>query len=521
MNAALASSSSGIFSCLVKPKLALAQAAAASDPAARKPLLAGAPVAVKCNFAMQGAPVSAASSMLANWTAPYDSTVVSRLREAGGTLIGLTNADEFAMGSASTFSVHGPVPNPVSPPQGPVMTAGGSSGGSAAAVAAGIVHAAIGSDTGGSVRQPAAFTGTVGLKPTYGRIPRWGLIAFASSLDTPGIFARTVGDAALVLDTLAGADGKDDTAVPAPRRPVSLAALQAMDACDGTGYIVPPWKWEDSGLYTGGCAAWHPTLGSKRAVTPGLRVGVPEQAWLAELPEPVVAAWEASLHALQDAGATIERVSLPSMRAALPVYSVLTTAEAASNLARYDGVRYGAGAEREATQQLTGDAGSALAAAITAVRSKHFGPEVQRRILLGNFVLSGAARSAWYNAALTVRARMSADIHAVFASGVHMLCMPTAPGQAWPLADTAGMSPLALYMNDLLTIPANLAGLPALAVPVGTSPTPVAHPTQGTVMWDAPQSVQLMGRAGGEAPLCWAAAAMAARLASPNLPESS
>jgi aspartyl-tRNA(Asn)/glutamyl-tRNA(Gln) amidotransferase subunit A len=428
---------------------ALASAAAvdAAVAAHRDPgPLAGVPVAVKDVLCTRGLATTAGSRFLEGWVPPYDAAAVARLRAAGAVVLGKTNCDEFAMGSSTEHSAYGPTRNP----HDPTRTPGGSSGGSAAAVAAGLTPLALGSDTGGSIRQPAALTGTVGLKPTYGRVSRFGLIAFGSSLDQVGPHARTVADAALALDVLAGADPRDPTSVAAPV-PAHGAALHLGVA--------------------------------------GLRLGVP-RAWLAEGCDPAVrAAVEAALAALRDGGATLVDVDLPHAAHAVATYYVVAPAEAASNLARFDGLRYG----RRAA------AGGDLAATIAGSRREGFGPEVRRRILLGTFALSAGYAARYYQHAQRVRALVARDFAAAFAR-CDAIVGPTTPTPAFRLGEKLG-DPLAMYLCDVYTVGANLAGLPGLSVPCGFSSPAADAPA-------LPIGLQILGPAWSEPLLCRIGAAV-------------
>ena len=376
--------------------------------------LAGVPVAVKDNLATtDGLPTTCASKMLEAYRSPYEATAVRRLRGQGAIVVGKTNMDEFSMGSSSEHSAFGPVRNPMDPTRVP----GGSSGGSAAAVAAGLVPGALGSDTGGSVRQPASFCGVVGVKPTYGLVSRYGLVAFASSLDQVGTLGRTVRDAAALLGVIAGHDPLDSTSVD---RPVP----DLVAACD-----------EDA---------------------EGLQVGVPREYFGEALSEGVRARCEAALDALEERGARVSEVSLPNTAYALPAYCVLAMAEAASNLARFDGVRYGARAEhcRHLTDMLE------------KTRTAGFGDEVKRRVLLGTFVLRAGYYEQYYRRAQRVRRLVSADFRRAFETGVDVLFTPTSPTVAFPLGERIA-DPLLMYRADAFTVTANLAGLPAISVPIG------------------------------------------------------
>ena len=374
--------------------------------------LAGLPVALKDNIATRGHATTAGSRILEGFIPPYDAHVVERLDEAGAVLIGKTTLDEFAMGSSTEHSAFGPARNPWSLDHTP----GGSSGGSAAAVAAGFVPLALGSDTGGSIRQPAALCGVTGLKPTYGRVSRHGLFAFASSLDQIGPFARRVRDAAAVAAVISGPDPRDSTSAP-----------------------VPP-------------IAWTPETPMPR----GVRIGVPRAELRAGVDDDVAAAFEAALEVLRAAGAAISDVALPSSDAAIAAYYLIATAEASSNLARYDGVRYGA--RVEATE---------LDAMYTRTRTAGFGEEVTRRILLGTYALSAGYYEAYYLKALKVREVIRRAFARAFAS-VDLIAIPTSPTPAFRLGERVG-DPVAMYRADVFTVGASLAGLPAISVPCGFS----------------------------------------------------
>ncbi|HEX3344890.1 MAG TPA: Asp-tRNA(Asn)/Glu-tRNA(Gln) amidotransferase subunit GatA, partial [Polyangiaceae bacterium] len=372
--------------------------------------LAGVPVAVKDALCTRGIPSTAGSKILGGYVPPYDAAVIERLRAAGAVVVGKTNMDEFAMGSSTENSAFGVTRNPWDL----ARTPGGSSGGSAAAVAARLAPCALGSDTGGSIRQPASFTGTVGLKPTYGRVSRYGLIAFASSLDQIGPFATDVRGAARVLSVIAGHDPRDSTSLD-----------------------VPTADWE------GAC---------DRGVK-GLRVGVPDEYFAEGLDPEVHASARAAVDALKDAGCVVRPVTLPHTRYAVATYYVLATAEASSNLARFDGVRYG----------LRVDPRRDLRAMYGATRDAGFGHEVKRRILLGTFVLSAGYYDAYYLKAQKARTLVRRDFEAAFRD-VDVLCSPTAPTPAFRLGEKVD-DPLSMYLSDIYTLPASLAGLPAMSVP--------------------------------------------------------
>ncbi|MFI5119772.1 MAG: Asp-tRNA(Asn)/Glu-tRNA(Gln) amidotransferase subunit GatA [Thermoanaerobaculia bacterium] len=384
------------------------------DAGERLPL-AGVPFAVKDNINVAGRPSTAGSKILSGFVAPDHATCVGRLVRAGAVVVGKTNCDEFGMGSSNENSAYGPVRNPWAPARVP----GGSSGGSAASVAARAVPLAIGTDTGGSVRQPAAFCGLVGWKPTYGRVSRYGLIAFASSFDQAGALTRSVDEAARAFAVMAGDDPRDSTSLVTPV-PDVLAA---------------------------------PGPGAR-----GTRIGLLAEATSAEegLHADVKASFERAAAALGAAGALVMDVSVPRVTLAVPVYYLTATAEASSNLARFDGVRYGARAGE-----------TSLAGLYRETRSAGFGPEVKRRILLGTFALSAGYHDAYYGRAQRVRALLSRDFAAAFRRVDAILC-PTSPEPAFPLGAKTD-DPLAMYLADVFTVPASLAGLPAISVPSGFS----------------------------------------------------
>ncbi len=416
----------------VASERALAQAAAIDQARARGEALgplAGVPIAVKDNISTRGVPTTAGSKILAGYVPPFDATVIERLQAAGAVVIGKTNCDEFAMGSSTENSAYGVTANPWGLDRAP----GGSSGGSAATVAARAVPASLGSDTGGSIRQPAAFCGIVGLKPTYGRVSRYGLLAFASSLDQIGPFTVTVEDAAAVLSVIAGQDGHDATSAAQP---------------------VPAW----------------PADGDAR----GLRIGVP-RAFIEGVDAPVAQAFEAALAVWRDRGATVVDIALPHASLAIPVYYLLATAEASSNLARYDGARYGYRTPITATDTLR--------EMYERTRDEGFGAEVKRRIMLGTYVLSAGYYDAYYLKAQQVRATVRDDYAAAFAA-VDVVATPTTPTPAFRLGEKTA-DPLQMYLADIFTVSANLAGVPAVSLPCGMSPDGLPIGCQLTAaMWD-------------------------------------
>ncbi len=386
--------------------------------------LAGLPVALKDNLCLRGMPTTCGSRMLEDFVPPYDATVVRRLQEAGAIVVGKTNMDEFAMGSSTENSAFGPTRNPWDPSRVP----GGSSGGSAAAVAAGMVPLALGSDTGGSIRQPAAFCGVTGLKPTYGRVSRYGLVAFASSLDQVGPLAWDAWDCALLLKVLAGLDSHDATSSDQPVPDYVEALEQGLE---------------------------------------GLRLGIP-RAFLEELDSEMAASFEEGARALAGCGATLVDVDLPHLGYALPTYYILAPAEASSNLARYDGVRYGL--RREAPE---------VASMMRRSRAAGFGPEVKRRIMLGTHTLSAGYHEAYYGRAQKVRTVLQRDFEKALGQA-DLLLLPTTPAPAFPLGEKVA-DPLGMYLSDIYTVGVNLAGLPALSVPIA--------PVRGL-----PAGLQVLGR---------------------------
>ncbi len=402
------------------PERALEMAAAADERLARGEALPldGIPIAVKDLYCTKDVLTTAASHILDGFRPPYESTVTEKLWRAGAVLLGKTNLDEFAMGSSSTTSFYGPTENPWRRPgDNRPLVPGGSSGGSAAAVAARAALAATGTDTGGSIRQPASFCGIVGLKPTYGRCSRWGVVAYASSLDHPGPMTRTVRDAAIMLRAMAGHDPKDSTSAPVPV-PDFEAAL--------TGDI-------------------H-----------GLRIGIPKEYRVAGMPGEIEALWQQGIAWLRGAGAEPVEISLPHTKYALAAYYIIAPAEASSNLARYDGVRFGLRVD-----------GASLDEMYELTRAAGFGAEVRRRVLIGTYVLSAGYYDAYYLKAQRVRALILRDFAVAF-ERVDCILAPTAPSAAFAI-DEKSDDPIAMYLNDVFTVPANLAGLPAISVPAGLS----------------------------------------------------
>ncbi len=400
------------------PELALQRASAADQlyREARKggkdtPPLLGIPLAVKDLLALAGARCTCGSLILDNFVPPYTATAVQHLLDAGMIVLGKTNTDEFAMGSSTENSAYGVTHNPWNL----TCVPGGSSGGSAAAVAARLIPAALGTDTGGSVRQPASFCGVTGLKPTYGRISRFGLVAYGSSLDTVGIFARTAQDVALLLTHMAGFDARDATSVDIPLPQVQLNA--------------------------------DPNL-------KGIRIGVPQEYFIPGIQPDVENAVKAAIHHLGELGAEVQPVSLPHTEYALPVYYLIAPAEASANLARYDGIRFGPRVKADTTLDL-----------FCQTRGKYFGAEVKRRIMLGTYALSAGYYEAYYGQAQKVRTLIKDDFERAF-ERVDVIAAPVAPSTAFKIGEH-GDDPLAMYLEDVLTLPANLAGIPGLAFPVG------------------------------------------------------
>ena len=381
--------------------------------------LAGVPMGMKDLFCTKGVQTTAASHILEGFVPTYDSTVTAKLFAAGVGMLGKLNLDQFAMGSSNETSAFGNVISPWRRSDGgnAPLAPGGSSGGSSAAIAARLCPAATGTDTGGSIRQPAAFTGIAGIKPTYGRCSRWGIVAFASSLDQAGPMARDVRDCAILLEAMSGFDPKDSTSldVAVPR--------------------------------------WEANLSSDLK---GKRVGIPKEYRIDGVPGEIEALWQKGIEWLRDAGAEIVEVSLPHTRYALPTYYIIAPAEASSNLARYDGVRYG-------LRELPDGAG--LQDMYAATRAAGFGPEVKRRILIGTYVLSAGYYDAYYTKAQKVRALIARDFEQVFEK-VDVLLTPTAPSAAFALGEKSA-DPLEMYLNDVFTVPASLAGVPAMSVPAG------------------------------------------------------
>ena len=380
--------------------------------------LAGIPLGIKDLFATRDVDTTAGSRILTGFKPRYESTVTANLRKAGAGMLGKLNMDEFAMGSSNETSAYGPVISPWRRKDGgnAALAPGGSSGGSSAAVAAGIAPAATGTDTGGSIRQPAAFTGICGIKPTYGRCSRWGIVTFASSLDQAGPMARTVRDCAILLEAMAGFDPKDSTSLDLP---------------------VPNWE---AGLSSD---------------LRGKRVGIPKEYRIDGVPADINALWDKGIEWLRDAGGEPVEISLPHTKYALPTYYIIAPAEASSNLARYDGVRYGLRVESE----------GGLDAMYAATRAAGFGAEVRRRIMIGTYVLSAGFYEAYFTKAQRVRTLIKQDFERAFEQ-CDLILTPTAPSAAFGLGDKSA-DPIAMYLNDVFAVPASLAGLPAMSVPGG------------------------------------------------------
>jgi aspartyl-tRNA(Asn)/glutamyl-tRNA(Gln) amidotransferase subunit A len=422
---------------LATPEIALAPAKESDRRLARGAgrSLEGLPIGVKDLYCTKGVRTTACSEVLGEFTPTYESTVTQNLWDAGAVMLGKLNCDEFAMGSSNETSRFGPVVSPWRRRGSNVgLVPGGSSGGSAAAVAADLCLAATATDTGGSIRQPAAITGTVGIKPTYGRCSRWGIVAFASSLDQAGPIAKTVRDAAIMLRHMASPDPRDSTCVDA---------------------AVPDYE---AGLAGG---------------VKGLRVGVPREYRVDGMPAEIEDLWQRGIQWLEAAGATVRDVSLPHTKYALPAYYIVAPAECSSNLARYDGVRYG---KREP--------GSDLVDTYEATRAAGFGAEVRRRVLIGTYVLSAGYYDAYYLKAQKVRTLIRRDFDAAFGE-VDVLLTPTTPGPAFGIGEVGG-DPVQMYLNDIFTVTVNMAGLPGISVPAGVS-------AQGT-----PLGLQLIGPPFGE-----------------------
>ncbi len=405
------------------PDIARDQARAADARIATgdAPAMCGIPLGIKDLFCTQGVPSQAASRILQGFKPEYESTVTRQLFDQGAIMLGKLNMDEFAMGSSNETSCYGNVVNPWRRGNDDAaLTPGGSSGGSAAAVAADLCLAATGTDTGGSIRQPAGFVGITGLKPTYGRVSRWGIVAFASSLDQAGPMTKDVRDAAIMLGAMAGHDPMDSTSADLP---------------------VPDFE----AMLTGDIR--------------GKTIGIPKEYRMDGMPDEIETLWSEGTAMLRDAGATIVDISLPHTKYALPAYYVIAPAEASSNLARYDGVRYG---HRAKLAQ-----GDGITEMYEKTRAEGFGPEVQRRVMIGTYVLSAGFYDAYYNRARRVRSLIKRDFDTVFAEGVDAILTPATPSAAFGLGEMANADPVQMYLNDVFTVTVNLAGLPGIAVPTG------------------------------------------------------
>ncbi|WP_283967473.1 Asp-tRNA(Asn)/Glu-tRNA(Gln) amidotransferase subunit GatA [Tritonibacter sp. AK171] len=420
------------------PEIALERAKAADVRIAEgdAPAMCGLPIGIKDLFCTKGVDSQAASNILKGFKPEYESTVSQKLQDAGAVMLGKLNMDEFAMGSSNETSAYG---NAISPwrrgAEVTPLTPGGSSGGSAAAVAADLCLAATGTDTGGSIRQPAAFTGTVGIKPTYGRCSRWGIVAFASSLDQAGPMTKNVRDAAIMLEAMCGHDDKDSTSAD-----LAVPNFEAML----TGDIK------------------------------GKKIGIPREYRMDGMPAEIAKLWDEGAAMLKAAGAEIVEISLPHTKYALPAYYVIAPAEASSNLARYDGVRYG--------HRATLAQGDGITEMYEKTRAEGFGHEVQRRVMVGTYVLSAGFYDAYYNRARKVRTLIKKDFEDAFAAGVDAILTPATPSAAFGLGEMNDEDPVKMYLNDVFTVTVNLAGLPGISVPTGVD-------TQGL-----PLGLQLIGR---------------------------
>jgi aspartyl-tRNA(Asn)/glutamyl-tRNA(Gln) amidotransferase subunit A len=420
------------------PELARDQAkdADARLQAGEAPALCGIPMGIKDLFCTKGVPSQAASNILGGFTPEYESTVSQQLFDAGAVMLGKLNMDEFAMGSSNETSCYGNAVNPWRRAGDDTpLTPGGSSGGSASAVAADLCLAATGTDTGGSIRQPAAFVGITGIKPTYGRCSRWGIVAFASSLDQAGPMTKDVRDAAIVLQAMCGHDPKDSTSAD-----LAVPDFEAALTGDIRGKVI----------------------------------GIPREYRMDGMPDEIEALWSRGREMLQDAGAQIRDISLPHTKYALPAYYVIAPAEASSNLARYDGVRYGHRASLAA--------GEGITEMYEKTRAEGFGLEVQRRVMIGTYVLSAGFYDAYYNRARRVRTLIKKDFEDVFATGVDAILTPATPSAAFGLGEMTDADPVQMYLNDVFTVTVNLAGLPGVAIPAGLD-------AQGL-----PLGLQLIGR---------------------------
>ena len=405
------------------PEIARAQAKAADERLAKgdTPDMCGIPLGIKDLFCTKGVQTQAASHILDGFKPEYESTITSQLFDAGAVMLGKLNMDEFAMGSSNETSFYGPVTSPWRRGNDDAaLTPGGSSGGSAAAVSADLCLGATGTDTGGSIRQPAAFTGIVGVKPTYGRCSRWGVVAFASSLDQAGPMVKTVRDSAIMLEAMAGHDAKDSTSA-------NLAVPNFEAALTGN--------------------------------IKGKKIGIPKEYRLEGMPAEIEALWAEGADKLRDAGAEIVDISLPHTKYALPAYYVIAPAEASSNLSRYDGVKYGHRAKL--------NAGEGVTEMYQRTRAEGFGEEVQRRVMIGAYVLSAGFYDAYYIRAQKVRTLIKQDFEKVFAEGIDQILTPATPSAAFGLGEMKDADPIKMYLNDVFTVTVNLAGLPGVSVPTG------------------------------------------------------
>lgn len=420
-----------------------AKAADARLKSGDAPAMCGIPLGIKDLFCTKGVATQAGSAILDGFKPEYESTITQQLWNNGAVMLGKLNMDEFAMGSSNETSTYGDVVNPWRRTGDDAkLTPGGSSGGSAAAVSADLCLGATGTDTGGSIRQPAAFTGITGIKPTYGRCSRWGVVAFASSLDQAGPMTKTVRDAAIMLEAMAGHDAKDSTSI-------DLAVPNFEAALTGD--------------------------------VKGKKIGIPKEYHMDGIPAEIEKLWSDGTEMLKDAGAEIVDISLPHTKYALPAYYVIAPAEASSNLARYDGVRYG--------HRATLAAGEGIDDMYAKTRAEGFGHEVQRRVMIGTYVLSAGFYDAYYNRARRVRNLIKQDFEKVFNQGVDAILTPATPSSAFGLGEMADADPVQMYLNDVFTVTVNLAGLPAIAVPTGLD-------KQGL-----PLGLQLIGRPWQEADL--------------------
>ncbi len=406
------------------PQIAMERASAADAriKAGDAPDMCGVPVGIKDLFCTEGVASQAASRILEGFKPEYESTVSGKLKDDGAVMLGKLNMDEFAMGSSNETSVYGNAINPWRAGNGETeLTPGGSSGGSASAVSADLCLAATGTDTGGSIRQPAAFTGIVGLKPTYGRCSRWGIVAFASSLDQAGPMTKTVRDAAIMGRAMMGHDAKDSTSAD-----LAVPDFEAMLTGDIKGKVI----------------------------------GIPKEYRMDGMPEEIETLWSDGAAMLKDAGAELRDISLPHTKYALPAYYVVAPAEASSNLARYDGVRFGHRAQMAA--------GDGITEMYEKTRAEGFGPEVRRRVMIGTYVLSAGFYDAYYNRARKVRALIKKDFEDVFAAGIDQILTPATPSAAFELGKEVS-DPVEMYLNDVFTVTVNLAGLPGIALPTGVN----------------------------------------------------